>query len=205
MKKGRRHLTPQEIIAQCNGVAREIRMKDRTPWTAMGIICGYTLLKSEGFKGQRIFNVTQKIDEYENLYHEGKLDLEEERQWLKSVTGWELEWRNYTEEDIVWKKGTYLHWIDEKQLQPQNDINTMALRYMIFFFKALNELYGYGEGRLNRVELAMRNFLNAYLEDKTSVLTWRKTLFAEAGVVFENPIDPKYGAPTASIMTGGGI
>lgn len=51
---GKRHLTPAEIKDQCKRIARESRMADRTPWTAMGIICSYVIMRREGFKGQRI-------------------------------------------------------------------------------------------------------------------------------------------------------
>ena len=48
---GNRHLTPAEIKEQCKRIARESRMADRTPWTAMGIICSYVIMRREGFKG----------------------------------------------------------------------------------------------------------------------------------------------------------
>ena len=48
---GKRHLTPAEIKDQCKRIARESRMADRTPWTAMGIICSYVIMRREGFKG----------------------------------------------------------------------------------------------------------------------------------------------------------
>lgn len=32
---GKRHLTPAEIKDQCKRIARESRMADRTPWTAI--------------------------------------------------------------------------------------------------------------------------------------------------------------------------
>ena len=60
---GRRHLTPWEIKEQCKRIARESRMAYASPWTAMGIVCGYTLYKSEGFKGPRISKVITRIDE----------------------------------------------------------------------------------------------------------------------------------------------
>ena len=62
---GRRHLTPKEIIAQCKAVARESRMADRTPWSAMGIMLSYVIMKREGFKGQRILRITNRVNEME--------------------------------------------------------------------------------------------------------------------------------------------
>lgn len=62
---GKRHLTPKEIMAQCKAVAREKRMAERTPWTAMSIMCSYVIMKKEGFKGQRILRITNKVNELE--------------------------------------------------------------------------------------------------------------------------------------------
>ena len=73
---GKRHLTPKEIMAQCKAVARESRMAERTPWTAMGIICAYVIMKKEGFKGQRILRITNRVNELEEQWRAGKIDLE---------------------------------------------------------------------------------------------------------------------------------
>lgn len=64
MKK-RRHLTPKQICAQCNAIAREKRMADRSPWSAMSIVCPYVIMKCEGFKGQRILRIINRIKEME--------------------------------------------------------------------------------------------------------------------------------------------
>lgn len=68
---GRRHLTPQEIIAQCKAVARETRMSDRSPWSAMGVMLSYVIMKREGFKGQRILRVTSKVNAMEEEWRKG--------------------------------------------------------------------------------------------------------------------------------------
>ena len=128
MRKKKRHLTPREIMEQCKSVARECRMANRTPWTAMGIMCAYTIMKREGFKGQRILKITQKIDEFEKQYDDGKLTIKEVSQRLYDKADWTIEHVNYTEKDIKAKKGTYQYWIDQKQIAPQNAINEQATR-----------------------------------------------------------------------------
>lgn len=199
---GKRHLTPQEIIAQCKQVARESRMAERSPWTAMGIVCGYTLLKSEGFKAQRIVCITNAIDEMERRHDQGELTTEEISQRLMDKAGWSVEYQEYTESDIRAKKGTYQYWLDQKQIAPQNAINKQATRYMLFMFTALMDEYGYGKDRLTRVQEYMNNLLLDYQQDKTTVNEWRMTLLEETGVVFEPPIDPLT-QTAGSMMTGG--
>ena len=189
MKK-RRHLTPQEIIAQCKAVARESRMADRTPWTAMGIMCAYVIMRKEGFKGQRILKITNKVNEMEEQWSNGKIDLKEISKRLYEKAEWTIEYKAYTEADITAKKGSYRYWLDSVQIGPQNAINEQATRYMLFFFTALMDEYGFGKDRLTRVEEYMNELLLAYQQDKTTVGTWKKALFEEAGVAFEMPIDP---------------
>ena len=187
---GKRHLTPQEIIAQCNAVARESRMADRTPWTAMGIMCGYVIMKVEGFKGQRISRIANRVNEMEEQWSNGKLDLEEIRERLYDKADWSIEYKEYTEADITAKKGSYQYWLDSKQIAPQNTINEQATRYMLFFYAALMEEYGFGKERLTRVQEYMNNLLLDYQKDKTTVRSWKRELMEEAGVVMEMPIDP---------------
>lgn len=186
----RRHLTPQEIKAQCNAIAREKRMADRTPWTAMGIMCSYVIMKVEGFKGKRIVRITDKINALEERWSNGKVDLKEISNTLYEKAEWTIEHKAYTEADITAKKGTYQYWLDSKQIDPQNTINEQATRYMLFFFTALMEEYGFGKERLTRVEEYMNNLLLDYQQDKTTVRGWSKALLEEAGIVMEMPIDP---------------
>ena len=187
---GKRHLTPREIIAQCKAVARECRMADRTPWTAMGIMCAYVIMKKEGFKGQRILRITNKIDEYEKQWDDGKLDLKDVSQRLYDKAEWTIEHVDYTDADIKAKKGTYQYWIDKKQIAPQNTINAQATRYMLFFFTALMDEYSFGKDRLTRVQESINELLLAYQQDKTTIREWKQALYDDAGVIFEMPIDP---------------
>ena len=187
---GKRHLTPNEIIAQCKAVARECRMAERTPWTAMGIMCAYVIMRKEGFKGQRILKITNKINEMEDLWSKGKIDLEKISQRLYDKAGWTIEHKAYQESDITAKKGSYQYWLDKKQIDPQNTINEQATRYMLFFFTALMDLYGFGKERLTRVCDYLNELLVDYQQDKTTVRAWKQALYEEAGVVMEMPIDP---------------
>lgn len=198
---GKRHLTPKEIMAQCKAVARESRMAERTPWTAMGIICAYVIMKKEGFKGQRILRITNKVNEQEEQWRAGKIELEDISKRLYEKTGWTVDHGTYTEADITAKKGSYQYWIDSKQIDPQNKINEMATRYLLFFFAALMDEYGFGKDRLTRVQECMNELLLAYQQDKTTVRSWKKALFDEAGVVMEMPIDPLT-QTSGSMMTG---
>lgn len=187
---GKRHLEPWEIMRQCKRVARERRMCDRTPWTAAGIICGYTLLKSEGFKGKRISSVTNKINEMEADFDAGKIDIEKMRDDLDKKYGLYIWFDNETIKDLNVKKGSYAYWISERQIDPQNSINQITARYMIFFYTVLANEYGYGESRLTRVYDYSQKLLVDYADGKTELSDWRKELLEDAGVVFENPIDP---------------
>ena len=198
---GKRHLTPQEIIRQCNMVARESRMADRTPWTAMGIMCAYVIMRKEGFKGQRILRITNRINEMEEQWSNGKVDMKEISQRLMDKADWTIEHQKYTEADIHAKKGSYRYWIDQKQIAPQNTINEQATRYMLFFFTALMDEYGFGKDRLTRVQDYMNELLLEYQQDKTTVHSWKKALFEEAGVVMEMPVDPLT-QTRGSMMTG---
>ena len=198
---GKRHLTRLEIIAQCNAVARESRMCNRSPWTAAGIICGYALMKSEGFKGQRLYKVTKRIDEMEAEYDAGRLNLDNVSKGLYEKADWTIEYKAYTEADIISKKGSFNYWLDKKQIAPQNAINEQSTRYMLFFFTALAEIYGFGKERLTRVQEKINEMLLLYQQDKTSVTEWKKALYEEAGIYFEMPIDPLT-QKSGSIMTG---
>lgn len=200
MKK-RRHLTPAEIKAQCNQIAREKRMADRSPWSAMSIICPYVVMKSEGFKGQRISKLIGKITDYEEKWSNGEVDLEEFRERLKLKAEWTLEFNQWTEADITARKGSYRYWLDKVQLEPQNRINQNAERYMLFFFITLMEEFGYGKDRLTRVEEYMNTLLLDYQQNKTSISEWKTALFEEAGIVIEMPVDPLT-QKSGSIMTG---
>lgn len=199
--KGKRHLTPYEISQQCKHIAREKRMADRTPWSAMGIMCAYVLMKKEGFKGQRILKITNKVNELEEQWSSGNVDLKKISDRLFDKADWTITHEAYTEADITAKKGSYRYWLDKIQIEPQNAINEQATRYMLFFFTALMDEYGYGKERLTRVQDYMNELLELYKTDRTTVREWKIALLEEAGVVFEMPMDPLT-QTTGSVLTG---
>lgn len=197
----KRHLTPAEIKEQCKRIAREGRMADRTPWTAMGIMLSYVIMRKEGFKGQRISRIANKVNEMEADWADGKIDLKEISKRLYDKADWTIEYKAYTVDDITARKGSYQYWLDSKQIAPQNTINEQATRYMLFLFTALMDEYGFGKDRLTRVEEYMNELLLQYQEDKTTVREWSRALLAEVGVVMEPPVDPLT-QTAGSIMTG---
>lgn len=200
-KKRHYHYTPQQIIAQCNAIAREKRMAVRSPWTAMAIVCGYSMLKSEGFKAKRIAAVCTKVNEYEDLWREGLLTVEKVQADLMEKAEWSVEYKEYTEADITAKKGSFQYWLDSIQIEPQNIINETATRYMLFFFWALNEMHGYGKDRLTRVKNLMNQTIEEYQKNKEALQRWKIDLL-DAGIYFENPIDPLT-QEKGSMMCGG--
>ena len=197
----KRHLTPAEIKEQCKRIARESRMADRTPWTAMGIMLSYVIMRKEGFKGQRISRIANKVNEMEADWADGKIDLKEISKRLYDKADWTIEYKAYTVDDITARKGSYQYWLDGKLIAPQNTINEQATRYMLFLFTALMDEYGFGKDRLTRVEEYMNELLLQYQEDKTTVREWSRALLAEVGVVMEPPVDPLT-QTAGSIMTG---
>lgn len=198
---GKRHLTRNEILAKCNAVARERRLCDRSPWTAMSIICSYAAMKSEGFKVQRLQKIVTRVNELQSEYDAGRVDLEEISKKLYDRAEWTITHEKYTKADITAKKGSFDYWLDEKQIDPQNAINEQATRYMLFFFTALIEIYGFGKERLTRIQEKINEMLQLYQQDKVTVRQWKKELLDDAGIYFENPVDPLT-QKSGSLMTG---
>lgn len=202
MKK--RHLTPYEIKEQMKHIAREKRMADRSPYSAMSIVCLYSLMIGEGFKGKRISDVANNISKLEQNFYEGKADVDKLKKQLWDKAEWTVDYKQYTEEDIHHRKGSFDYYMDQIQIEPQNRINKHAERYLIFFFVTLIDLYGYGKDRLTRVEKELNELLTDYANNKCKVSDWNKALFDEAGVYIEMPIDPLT-QERGSMMTGGTV
>ena len=197
---GKRHLTPKEIIQQCKMAAREVRMADRTPWTITSMLCAYGIMKVEGFKGKRILRLCKKVEYLNEQWENGKLDLDALRQKVKEKSGLEFVPGVYTEKDLIWKKGSYQYWFDKAQIDAQNTINEVMVRYLLFFFSALMEEYKFGNERLNRLFDYITGLLPDYQKNYSIVGEWKKTLYEDAGVVFELPLDPMTNT-AGSIMT----
>lgn len=198
---GKKRRTKAEILSACNQLARETRMAERTTNTSMQIICSYALWKSKNFGAKRLHDVILLVDEYENKYMEGKIDLKEMSNKLKDeYWGKSVEYIPYTEKDITVKKNSFDYLIDSKEIVLMNRINDFASRYMIFFFTALAEKHGYREGRIESVYKEMMKHLELYQYDKTTVAEWRKELMDYVGIVFENPLDPTDGTRGSFLM-----
>lgn len=191
MARKKRHFTRQEIIDKCNQVARERRMVAESPWTAMNIICGYTLYKNRGFRAKRILTVSRAVDEYEKKYWDGEIDLDDMRKKLKKEYGGvEIMFEPYTQEDVRFKKGSFAHWLDGKQIDPMNTIMEYSTRHMIFFFTVMAEKYGYREKRLDAIYKELSKHLHEYEDNQVSIKQWQSELMDYGGIVFEMPKDP---------------
>lgn len=196
----RRHLTPKEIMAHCKFIAKEKRTAERSPWTVASILASYTMLKSEGFKGQKINKVLTYINELEAKWDSGKVDLEELRTTLAGYGDLPIGYVPYTEADITKRKGSFDYYMDYIELDAQNTINEVATRYIVFFFTALINVYGYGRTRLKRVADFLNNLLTDYQEDRKSLREWKAAILNEAGILIEPPVDPMTQDRTSTMM-----
>lgn len=186
----RRHLTPQELKERLKHAAKQSRMATRTPWTAMGVLTGFALYKSEGFKGQRILKITDAVAEYERRWIDGEITIDDCNARLKEKTGWDVNVTPYTDEDLKSKKGSCRYLLEKTEMEAKNTINMQSARYMVWLFNALMDEYGYGKDRLTRVEEYMLKLIDDYTFSRTTVDAWRKVLRDDLGLVFEQPIDP---------------
>lgn len=199
MKK-KRHLTPKEIMAHCKFIAKEKRTAERSPWTVASILAAYTMLKSEGFKGKKISRVLEYVNNLNEQWYDGKVDLEELRKALMEYGELPIGNTPYTEADITKKKGSFDYYMDLIEIDAQNTINEVATRYMVFFFTALRDVYGYGKVRLNRVADFLNNLLTDYQGDRKSLREWKQAILDEAGILIEPPVDPKTQDNTSTMM-----
>lgn len=198
---GKRHLTPREIINNCNMIARESRTRSRSTWTAMSILLGYATMKAHGFKGKRINDLIQIMNGYEDQYEAGTLDLADMQERMYQKAGWKIEYVAYQESDIRGKKGSYDYWYDSVQLPIQNDINRIATCYLTFYFNALIDKHGFGKDRLEKVYDEFINVLKVYENDKSIIDKCKLELLEDGGIYFENPIDPLT-QTSGSLLTG---
>ena len=196
----RRHLTPREICAHCKLVAKEKRTAERSPWTVASILAAYTMLKCEGFKGQKISRVLEYVNNLNEKWYAGEVDLEELRTTLEGYGKLPIENVPATAADITKKKGSFEYYMDYIELDAQNTINEVATRYVIFFFKALIDVYGYGSKRLKRVSDYFGSLLPDYYDDSKSLREWKAAILDEAGILIEPPVDPLT-QTTGSMMT----
>ena len=185
-----RHLTREEIIKNCAKVAREKRIANRSAWTAMGNMCGYSMLKSEKFSGQKIAKICSKIDVLEEEYSNNKIDLKKVSDDLMKKADWTIEYIPYEEKDAYGKKGSFEKYFNRESNNACNIVNEYCSRYLLFFFKVLIDDYGFGKIRLTRVKDYLNMIREAYANDNSELKKWKNELLDEAGLVYENPIDP---------------
>lgn len=189
-KRKQKHMSKDELIREMNMIAKESRMATNSPWTAMGVLCCYTMMVFDGWKSKRLQNLMASINGYEDRWQRYEIDLEPYQERLMSVAGWKVEQVDYTEADISAKKGTFSYAIDKFQINAQNEINRTATRFLTWFYNVLID-NGYGEKRLEKVLNAIDEQINRYRAEKHLVAEWQTELLDSAGLVFEQPIDPK--------------
>lgn len=197
----KRHLTKREIIERCKAVAREKRMVDRTPWTIMSALCSFCIMEAENYKRQRMIRIINKVNELEEQWNSGLLDLKDISDVLFSKANMKIASDSYKEEDIKWKKGSFDHWLDSRQIETQNEMNMQASRYMMFFYYTLITEFGFGEKRISRVDELVEKNMKIYQRDKNIITDWKKSLKENAGLAIEMPVDPLTHT-SGSLMTG---
>lgn len=184
---GKRHLTPQEIIAQCKRAARMNQKSVETSLHAMGIIFGYTLMKSEGFNGNKLSKLAKLIDDtYEKLWS-GETTLEELSDRLMEKAGWTIQRETYTEENIKARNGKYEYWLAKSMLSGANSIDYESVKYMISMYNVLIDEFGYGQRRLTRVREAFEKNMIDYENGKATLKDWKMELYNKEGVIFAVP------------------
>lgn len=189
MRKGRRQMTPAEICKQQNLFVKEYRMATQSTWTAMAILCCYTMLTAKGFKAKRCQDLMAAINKYEDRWWDMEINLEAYQERLMQKAGWNITQEDYTEADIKYKKGTFEWYVDRSQIDAQNEINRVATRFFTWFYNVLID-EGYGEKRLMDVFQTMDEQMSIYRKDKTLTAKWKQELLDRAGLIFEPPVDP---------------
>lgn len=187
----RRQLTKDEILRACKDVAMKNRIAERSAWTAMGIMCGYSIMKSEGFKQKRLADIAQKVSILNDKYLNYEIELEDLAKTLMDKAEWTIEVVEYTDNDIISKKKSFDYFYDKRSQEACNKVNNMCMAYLLFFFNVLITDYEFGKVRLTRVKDYLNDIKDAYEADKEQLHVWKKELL-EAGVMYEGPKDPLF-------------
>lgn len=188
---GKRHLTPQEIKAHMNLIAKEKRCQYQSPYTATGIICAYSVYKLYGYKKARIMRLTEEIAELEQKWDRYEIELEPYVERLKNTAGWAIEQVDYTDADIKHPKGSFDWYMDHVQIDIENTINVCATRYLTWFYNCMIDR-GFGEKRLEDLCEEVSKNINEYRFNR-GVLQMMQAELLNIGVFFERPKDPKDG------------
>lgn len=185
----RRHLTPKEIAAKCNAIARQRRIATRSPWTALSIVSAYALHTTEKFQGKKLQSIVNDVTEKYNHLYDGDYDIEDYSKRLMDKAGWTIQYEKFSEKDIHAKKGSIDYFFLERQIDPCNDINELSTAYLLLLFNRLIDM-GYGEKRLTRIKDLINTMFADYQEGRVDIDHWEKVLADEAGIAFGRPIDP---------------
>lgn len=197
----RPHYDRNQILQMCNHVARESRMSSGTSYTAMHILTLHVLLEKYGFKQQRLAKVAEYVNDLEKRFDNGEFSEEEMSNRLFDLADFKIEQVDYTEKDITRKKGTFDYWLDERQIEPMNNINRIASKHMTEFFLAMADLYGWRKVRLERLRKDLADSIDTYQWNKNIASEMRKNLLDE-GIWIEDAIDPLTQSHSRSIMYG---
>lgn len=177
------------ILFVMNSVAKERRMARRTGWTASHVCGAYTLWKEYGFGAKRLNDISNKIDAMTDKMENGEIDIEELRSFLDKYAGLGLVHKDYTENEISYRKGSFLFFVDSKQLMPQNEVNRYATEYAIFLLTIMHEENGFGPERLMKLYRKLEKVFNDFAEDHAIGQTMIDELHDYAGVYFGRPRD----------------
>lgn len=200
---GKRHLTPQEIMKQQNLIAREARMAERSTWTAMAVMFGWSMMHGLGFRAKRITDVVSRVNELHDLIEDNPDLFKKYKDIVEQKTGSQYYHVDYSTDEIAWKKGTYAYQYNAVQIPIQNKINRDCLNYMILYNYVLIEKYGYGSVRLERMNSAFESIREPFKDQKSVLGKYRAELYEIAGVWFGDPEDPKGSTKfSGSLMTG---
>lgn len=185
MKK--RHLSKNEILAKMREVGKLTKGSYNTPFTAMATLCNYVLWKEEGFGQKRLAEYNNRVSEYEYDLDGNKITIQQLSERLMSKADFTIEYLPWTETDITATKNSFMYQMEKRVIDANNTINEMSTRYLLIHFNVLMD-NGYGKTRLVRNKDDLNRYLaNAYTDDGTRIMEFRKELIDKVGICIEMP------------------